>query len=335
MDKLDRHKKLGEKVAGRLSTFNSLEMRELTDSSCYRPPRSRDKVVALEYESFDDLLADVQAGEDIARDKNSFSTFDYDHCRKYYEGWTNSRNMNIRGRAHQLEIVSRGYTTEKVLNYYEDIKRRLYANPDNVERLGSIGLDCRRRRRADLGGYIVNIDKAMVGIDPLESIKRQNESQCVRVFIDLARLAEVPPEHILESSALAIAVCSALEERGYATEIKFGTTNKSSVMYYIPKELQAKTTTWTRTSWVAKRPDEPVNETKLLTFSSSGIFRDFIFSLRRNVLGISIGGSGYAYVRPLDNEDFYKRWCDCDIYIGNDNTDLETIISNIEGMLSR
>ena len=285
------------------------------------------RVIGIDYESIDDMLKVLkQATEDYrwsARKENSYSM-----------GWTKSKIINIPTRAKQLEIIRRGYSTKKIFEHYQKLKKKLHANPDNLERLGSIGLDCRRKRRADLAGCIVNIDKAMAGLDPMESLRRQNQSQSVRIFIDLARLADVNPEHILESSCYAIAVANTLEEKGYATEIKFGTTNYNYSLSGCGKH-NTKGNCIVRTSFVAKRPDEPVNEAKLLTFSSVGIFRDFIFDTRSTILKQSgMGSSLYAIVRPSEEEDFYREFAECDVYVGH-NSDLDTIITGIEGQLSK
>ena len=155
----------------------------------------------------------------------------------------------------------------------------------------------------------------------------------MRIFIDLARLQDVDPEHILESSCYAIAVASSLEEKGYAVEINFGTTNLNYGLKGCGKHNVESGEVIVRTSFIAKRPDEPINEAKLLTFSSVGIFRDFIFDTRRYILRQGgMGSSLYASIRPQQNEEFYRELTDSDVYVGH-NSDLETIITGVEGAL--
>lgn len=339
-------KPIAERKDGRAELEHSLRLRakqvdlaqHIVDDK-YDHDLVNDKLqYVVEYDSFDDFLADVKLGQDESSER--FEEYDYSHGRSYdtRDGWYQSDVMDVKGRAHQLEIVRRGYTTESILDFYESQKSKLNANPDDLEKLGSIGVDCRRKKRADLGGYIVNIDKAMSGLDPMESYKRNNQSQCVRFFIDLARLGDVPCESIIEACTLAIACASALEERGYATEIKYGTTNLSYASGRIRRALgvdknDPRDEAFHRLSWIAKHPDEPLNVTKLLTFSSASIFRDLIFQFRESVLEQGIGASGYTVVDPEEQEEFFRQFTDCDIYVGNSDN-LNTIITNISGVLS-
>ena len=280
----------------------------------------------FEFQSFEDFLSLVEQGE--RANGVDFSTLGYDcwtnTSTEYEEDWTNSDVLDIRGREHQLEIVDRGFTTQSIFDYYTNVQSRLESNPDTLEKLGSIGQDCRRKRRADLAGYLVNIDKAMSGIDPMESMKRNNQSMTVRFFIDLARLGDERPETVLQSSCVAVAVAKQLESRGYSTEIKFGTTNFSN-----SKDLVS------CISFVGKRPDETINEPKMMTFSSASIFRDFIFSFRYYCLGFGggMGASFYSLAKPEKNQEFFQEFTDSDVYIGyNDN--LETIVTGVSGVLS-
>lgn len=278
------------------------------------------------WDSFDSFLATVKEGE-IAKGKK-FDKLGYDpygeESRVYKDGWTRSMNIDIRGRAHQLDVVKRGFTTQNILDYYNNLKSRLESNPEALSTLGSLGVDCRRKRRADLAGYIVNIDKAMAGIDPMESMKRNNQSMTVRFFIDLARTYGEDPETVLESSCVAIAVAKQLESRGYSTEIKFGTTN-----WYDERKMLSSI------NFIGKRPDERINETKLLTMSSVGIFRDFIFSFRRYCQGFNagMGQSFYTVAPPEHNEEFFKKLTDSDVYVGY-NGNLDTVVTGVSGVLN-
>ena len=305
--------------------YNKHELAKLCNGGGAQVKSSK-RVIAIEYESIDDMLKVLKHANPTAWEQT--------RERQYDMYWTMSDVIDIEGRQEQLDIIRRGYSTQSIYEHYTELKRKLNANPDNLERLGSMGVDCRRKRRADLAGCIVNIDKAMAGLDPMESLKRQNQSKCVRIFIDLARLADVEPEHILESSCYAIAVANTLEEKGYAVEIKFGTTNYNYGLNGCGRHnTKGSGSVIVRTSFTAKRPDEPVNEAKLLTFSSVGIFRDFIFDTRLRILGQgSMGSSLYSVVRPSNNEEFYREFADCDVYVGH-NSSLETIITGIEGVL--
>ena len=314
-------------LAHNTRAYNKASLKALVTSS-YSQRRIEDakRIVGIDFESIDDMLK-------VLKDANP-ERFRRKRKDNYRLGWTRSRHINIHTRAKQLEIIQRGYSTQRIFEYYQELKRKLNAQPDTLEKLGNMGVDCRRKRRADLAGSIINIDKAMCGLDPMESLRRQNQSQCVRIFIDLARLCDIDPEHILESSCYAVAVSKALEDKGYAVEIKFGTTNFNYGLKGCGK-LNTSGRVIVRTSFVAKRPDEPVNEAKLLTFSSVGIFRDFIFDTRSTILKQDgMGSSLYSIVFPEENEEFYKEYTDSDVYVGY-NSDLDTIITDIVGTINK
>lgn len=324
----------------RAKLFDTDDIKQYVDDSWREYDRARFSFARIEFGSFHDFLSSLKSTELDPSMRSDIDDIEEEDGPSYVDGWTTSKVVGIRDREHLNAIVERGYPTESLYEFYLEKKRRLFSNPDNLAKLGAMGADTRRKRRRDLAGCIINLDKAMAGLDPMESIKRRSMSRAVRIFIDLARLAHVQPEHIIEASSYAIAVSKQLEEKGYAVEIAIGTTNidDSGAMRRksIFRELGLITDDTRQLihalKIVVKRPDEPLHEGQLLALSNSAIFRDYIFSFRRNFLEQNIGASLYTEIRPSNNEKFYRHFADCDVYVGH-NDSLETIVTGVSGVL--
>ena len=296
------------------------------------------KLTVFDFEQFEDLLEYAQNCQTLEGD-DPHEGFEGD----YRNGWTYSDKMNVKSREHLLEVIDRGFTTEKVLETYNEINDRLYADPDNVDRLGSMGQDTRRKRRADIAGCEFNVDKAMSGIWATESVRRLNASRTVRVFIDIGRNCDVKPEAILETACYGIAVAKVLETKGYAVEIDFGETLYAPKEYNsrmdraLPEEFIGDKGSVMALRYGAKGGDEKVDEAKLLTFSSVSTFRDVMFCVFAFGYGMGkysgLGQSLYTTIPPYSNEEFYKEYLDVDVYIGGQDT-LDTVITNVQAVIN-
>ena len=242
--------------------------------------------------------------------------------------------LDYTSRKTLLESLRRGYATKEGWEYYANEKSKVLADPSNVAKLGNIGQDTRRKRRRDLAGCIVNIDKAMVGVDPMESYKRNNRQKSVRIFIDYAQSCSVPSERIFETATRAIAICKTLEKKGYSTEIAFGTTSefnsdqrRNSDFEHFPEGSFLGVT-----KFIAKPSGVPLNETKLVNYCSSGIFRDLIFQYWRDCLGFG-GGLGrpfYVDHNVERNIDVLKQMTKSDVYVGKTDH-FDDILTNVLG----
>lgn len=245
--------------------------------------------------------------------------------------------LDYNNREFLLKQIAKGYASDKGWSYYKNAKSKLLASPERIAKLGSIGLDTRRKRRSDIAGCIVNIDKAMTGLNPMETFKRNNSQKSVRVFIDYAQSGSVDAERIIETATKAIAICEVLEKKGYATEISFGSTsymdksnirlNKFSGMKNVDRCIEV-------TKFIAKKAGEPINESKLVNYCVTGIFRDILFSYWKGCLGIGdgLGYPLYTRISPEDNLETYKKLVDADVYVGK-NDHFSDILTNVVGVV--
>lgn len=243
--------------------------------------------------------------------------------------------LDYKSRNFLLERLSKGYASDEGWSYYKNAKAKVFANPEHVAKLGNIGLDTRRKRRSDIAGCIVNIDKAMTGLNPMETFKRNNSQKSVRVFIDYAQSCSVDAERIIDTATKAVAICEVLEKKGYATEITFGNTSmfsKFNLKNHHFSDKSSEKSVIGVTKFIAKRAGEPINESKLVNYCSSGIFRDLLFNYWKGCLGIT-GGLGrplYAEVRPSENVQEMKKLVDADVYVGKEDH-FSDILSNVVG----
>lgn len=245
--------------------------------------------------------------------------------------------LDYDSREFVLERIEKGYASDKGWSYYKNAKSKLLANPERIAKLGSIGLDTRRKRRSDIAGCIVNIDKAMTGLNPMETFKRNNSQKSVRIFIDYSQSCGVDAERIIETATKAIAICEVLEKKGYATEISFGSTtyfssknlkrNRFSNMKGVERCVEV-------TKFIAKKAGEPMNESKLVNYCVTGIFRDILFSYWKGCFGVGsgLGQPLYHHLYPEDNIEKYKKIVDADVYVGK-NDSFTDILTNVVGVV--
>ena len=236
-----------------------------------------------------------------------------------------------------FDHLSKGHTTKKGWKSYSKAKAKVLASPEHLQMLGGLGGDMRRKRQPDLGGYLVNIDSLMCGLDPIESIKRNAKAKSVRVFIDYSQSCGVPAERIWETTTNAIAICEAIERKGYATEISFGHTGAYMDSRHSIDNLKfrgrknAKALIGVQ-KFIAKRAGVPFNESALLNYAVAGVFRDLIFEHMEQCLGMTcgLGQPLHVVTTPSEDEQLYKELCECDVYIGKESA-YDDIATNIVG----
>lgn len=284
----------------------------------------------------------VIVGDSYEDDKESFNTQSY----KFESGrYTDFESLfEIKSRQDLLKSFNNGYASPKLWDYYQDKKRKIYANPDNVKKLGEMGVDSRRKRRADMSGSIINIDKYMGGEMPFESIKRNNQQRCIRIFIDYGQSCGELGTRLADKCCNAIAVATQLEKQGFATEIAFGDVNCSkqssnsfsSVKLNNGDEHFYNNKSVSIIKFIAKPSGIPIDETNIVNYAVPSMFRDLIFDFRRNCLGATSGiGRILCYeVQPSKNQKFYQNITESDIYIGH-NDELHDIMSNVVGVVEK
>ena len=248
------------------------------------------------------------------------------------------RTADFASREHLLEMLKKGHTTKKAWDLYSNAKSKLVASPEHISKMGLLGGDTRRKRQEDLGGYLVNIDKVMVGLDPIESIKRNAKQKSVRVFIDYSQSASVPPSRIWETTTNAIAICEVLDKKGYATEIAFGHCGAYRDGYETRdmkfEDRKNAKDVFGVVKFVGKHSGERINESALMNYAVGGVFRDLLFEHLEQCLGIGgrLGQPLHYKMPPSENLDFYKSLCDCDVYIGKESSYVD-IASNVVGQI--
>tara|TARA_R100001594_G_scaffold137042_1_gene179811 strand:- start:21004 stop:22041 length:1038 start_codon:yes stop_codon:yes gene_type:complete len=257
------------------------------------------------------------------------------------EYWKNTLTCDYWSRDRLIKHIYRGHSTTGGWNAYKEFKRKINTNPESVSKLGSLGIDTRRKRRASLAGCIVNFDKVMTGLNPMETLSRQNSQRSVRVFVDYCMSGGESIDKLLELTSNAIAICARLEKKGFATQIDFGDTT-----YLYPGELRRsqfkvnkghkKEGAFVLTKFVGKQSGEKLNETKLVNYAQGGVFRDIMFHYQEHHLGFpsGLGIPASRKLKPEDDIDFYKSLTGSDIYIGH-NDELTDIMTNIVGHIAK
>ena len=246
-------------------------------------------------------------------------------------------SLDYDSREFVLERIAKGYASDEGWSYYKNAKSKLLASPERIAKLGALGLDTRRKRRSDIAGCIVNIDKAMTGLNPMETFKRNNAQKSVRIFIDYSQSGSVDADRIIDTATKAIAICEVLEKKGYATEISFGSTSwmdESSLRKNEFSGMKDVDFCIEMTKFIAKRAGEPINESKLVNYCIAGIFRDILFNYWKGCLGF---GSGLGYplytrLNPEENLEKYKKLVDADVYVGK-RAHFSDILSDVVGVI--
>jgi len=284
----------------------------------------------------------VIVGDSYENDRKSFDTQSYKRASGGYSDF--ERLFDIRSRQNLLKSFSNGYSGPQLWKYYQDKKQKIYANPDNAKKLGEMGVDSRRKRRADMSGSIINIDKYMGGEMPFESIRRNNQQRCIRIFIDYGQSCGELGTRLADKCCNAIAVATQLEKQGFATEISFGDVNCStmSTNEFPPVKLSNgdfhayNQKSISIIKFIAKPSGVPIDETNIINYAVPSMFRDLIFDFRRNCLGAnsSIGRILCYEVSPKSNTKFYQDITESDIYIGH-NDELHDIMSNVVGVIEK
>tara|TARA_B100001250_G_scaffold300980_1_gene262661 strand:- start:952 stop:2016 length:1065 start_codon:yes stop_codon:yes gene_type:complete len=287
-------------------------------------------------EFIDELVIDSYGG-----DYDWFNKVSYHSGRGKYGKFETT--LDVDSRKKVLKHINQGYTSPKIWEYYLNTKKEVTASPEFVEKMGSIGIDCRRKRQRDLSGTIINIDKYMGGEECMESMKRQNSQRCIRFFIDYSQSSGEDSMRLTKKVILAISICEKIEELGFATEIYLGEvsrpclTKRTKFDNMHSKDFIDAYRTRPIHCWkmLAKPSGVKIDETYLCNYSITGIFRDLYFDWCRNCLGTdsTIGTPMYHLLNPTKNEDFYKKITDSDIYIGH-NSEFSTIITNVVGVVN-
>tara|TARA_R100000458_G_C8262093_1_gene237510 strand:+ start:627 stop:1700 length:1074 start_codon:yes stop_codon:yes gene_type:complete len=285
-------------------------------------------------EFIDELVMDSYQG-----DYDWFNEVSYHDGNGVYGDFETTLDVNSRKK--MLKHINQGYTSPELWDFYTKNKKEITASPEFVEKMGSIGIDCRRKRQRDLSGTIINIDKYMGGEECMESMKRQNSQRCIRFFIDYSQSSREDAMRLTKKVIMAIAICENIERLGFATEIYFGEISRPCLTYRtkIKSIMIEDENGYEHESvhcWkiLAKPSGVKIDETYLCNYSLTGIFRDLYFDFARNCLATdsTIGTPLYHCLAPHKNDDFYKKISESDIYIGH-NAEFSTLITNVMGVV--
>jgi len=309
-------------------------LKDVETSYGYKPKEVYNFTYGSLNEFIDELVFDSYNG-----DYDWFNTTGYHSTKGKYSDFETT--LDIDSRKKMLKCINQGYTSPKLWDEYITRKQDIIASPEFVNKLGSIGIDCRRKRQRDLSGTIINIDKYMGGEECMESMKRQNSQRCIRFFIDYAQSSGESTMRLTNKVIMAVAICEKIEQLGFATEIYFGeisrpTFNKRTCFESMGK-FSWDSDTHPITCWkiLAKPSGVKIDETYLCNYSLTGIFRDLFFDWSKNCLATtdSIGTPMYHLIKPSENQELYKQISDSDIYIGHGAT-FQTLITNVVGYVN-
>ena len=195
------------------------------------------------------------------------------------------------------KALTEGRNSEGVMEELEKLKEKLDAK---VGGKSNNGFSVKRKRRFAEEGSELNIDRLMGG-DQAHWMKmsRNNTPPIVNLYISISANGGVEDEDFNKCAAMAIFNARHLEKMGFSTSITAITCSRISTndrAEYFSMEVPV------------KKANERLDVQRISTICLPGIFRQFTFSIRENLVasGKSSGGDGSSPGVTQDLKDFYK-----------------------------
>lgn len=228
------------------------------------------------------------------------------------------------------EAIENGSMAELYLERKDSITQQLFDEFPELYELSVQATEKRMRKEYAEEGDEMDMDRFMDGDDKMWMRKKKRDTQVLaaRVYIDICVAGATSTEVVTTNMLYSVVICEILQKSGLPLEIIVGATSLGATsdanLYNV--------------SIVAKRHDEPLDVSRLLTFALPGVFRQYIFGTWEN---ITDGRADYG-LGVVQNEHGIKpitNFMDADIVIiGGDSvmnhTKLAVIIDKVAKMLN-
>jgi hypothetical protein len=200
------------------------------------------------------------------------------------------------------EAIREGRVGEKYLDRVEKVKSELYEKYPRLHELAQIAIVKKRRRRFNEDEGELDIDRYMSG-DPamFASMPRMSiKGKSATFYIELGMSHKTDAMATAEGVISALALIEIVERAGISTEIIVGATSNNAVQ----------DARLLNVSMIAKKSDEPLDTSRLLSFALTGMFRQFIFGVRENMTDSfaysSLGKSSWRFEENKEFFDFFE-----------------------------
>jgi hypothetical protein len=185
------------------------------------------------------------------------------------------------------EAFRGGFSAEKYLSRVEDMTRELYERYPRLYELSKVSDTKKRRRRFNEDEGELDIDRYMSG-DPamFASMPRMSvKGRSITFQIELGMSGSTEHTATTEGVIAALALVNIVEKAGISTEI---------IMTAIADEAVSDAHL-SGVAVIAKRADEPLDVSRLLSFAMTGVYRCFFMQSRANIThGKAHTAAGYS-----------------------------------------
>lgn len=184
------------------------------------------------------------------------------------------------------EALTCGQISQKYINKVGEAKDEIYRRNPELANLEVIAMSKRRRRKfaevgdeLDIDRYMCN-DPAMWQSNPPGDIVKRT----ARFYIDIWGSCSTDFNQFINGVVYAVALGDIIEKAGISLEIIVG----ASCDHFLKTEGHG------TVCFTAKRADEPIDISKLLTYGLSGFLRAYIFSIYELIKDRADVYSGYG-----------------------------------------
>ncbi len=221
-----------------------------------------------------------------------------------------------------------GHAPQRLMDEYVALRGKL---EPLVEKFSGMGKSTKRKRRYEIEGDEIDVDRAMVGT-PECWVRRRRGAQRRMVHLGVGYFwnSGARSEHFTRFAALAAAAADVLQILGYAVEI-------TAIGWGEPtRDNRSAPSAHMGVGIKLKEPLEPLDPQRILICGHSGLFRGHLFEFNRS-LGYS---PDYTTTRALDKRT--RETFGIDYLVGTDRAwpegkeapELEGFFTQAEGIAS-
>jgi hypothetical protein len=200
------------------------------------------------------------------------------------------------------DALETGKTAAQYLSQVEKTKEELYERFPKLYELEQIAVTKRKRRRFSEDGNELDIDRYMCS-DPCTwvSMPRQDvKNRTATFYIELAIASGTDAMNVTKGVISALALIDIVEKAGISTEIIVGATTRNGI-----RDVR-----FANISVIAKRADEPLDISRLLSFCLTGMYRQYIFGAWQNINDNGyidgLGDGGWNFENRKEMFDFFN-----------------------------
>lgn len=291
-------------------------------------------MIDIKFESASEVIRYVNEN-DITR-ANNFRVYE-DCCSELSDNTKKSRSDNWRYGEHNnyntaSKFLTEGKATAKALELFEQRRAELLENYPALNELQSMAMLNRKRKVFRESGDELDIDRYLNSEIEMWQTKAQSASlkRAARINIAMPTSAANNPENFTKSICFLAALSDIVESANISTEL--------SMSFCL--RIANSADTYSAYTVILKNISDQLDIERLISSGSVSLFRNWIFTIIRNIHGGGIVDSGLG---SSINSDLYhskfKDGIDADIHIyaedvwhvraGNKNPKVEIIIGEL------